>query len=97
MNQNNESNINKTMFNIVISKLNKIERRLDNIEKDLHEMKNEHIDIKDSTKKMDNHIDNVMKIYSGYKNTLDYVSSYFGFVALEIKDNDLHKTIEDDK
>ncbi|ADO67452.1 hypothetical protein crov418 [Cafeteria roenbergensis virus] len=28
--------------------------------------------------KMDNHIDNIMGIYNGYKAPLDYIKSYFG-------------------
>lgn len=57
----------------LFNQLSSLEAKLNNIEKQLEEL----IPIKESTKKMDNHIENVMGIYSGYKRPLDYISSFF--------------------
>ena len=64
---------------ILFNQLNSIESRLKKIEKQLEELK----PIKESAKKMDNHIEKVMGIYSGYKGTLDYVSSFFNGPEIE--------------
>jgi len=49
--------------------LKKIEKRLD--------------DLEPKCNKMDQHIDNIMSIYSSYKAPLDYISSSFSFLSYE--------------
>jgi hypothetical protein len=55
--------------------------KLDSLEKDIYYIKKHIKPITKSTKKMDDHIDNIMDIYSGYKAPLDYISNKFKSIS----------------
>ena len=55
--------------------------KLNSLEKDINYIKKHIKPITKSTKKMDEHIDNIMDIYSGYKAPLDYISNKFKSIS----------------
>lgn len=58
----------------------RIEMKLDNLLERMEKLENEIIEIRDSNVRMDDHIDNIMSIYSGYKRPLDYLSKKFNYL-----------------
>jgi hypothetical protein len=58
-------------------KINKIIELLEENNKILKNIENEIISMKESTDKMDTHIDEVMTIYDSYKKPLNYISDKF--------------------
>lgn len=69
-----KDNINQELLLQILNKL-------DSLEKDINYIKQHIKPITDSTKKMDDHIDNIMDIYSGYKAPLDYISNKFKSIS----------------
>lgn len=63
-------------------KLDKIIKLQEENNKILKEIEKELIDIKKSANNMDDHIDNIMDIYSYYKKPLEYIKGAFNFRAL---------------
>ena len=73
-NKNNNKNNNQELLLQILNKLNSLEKDINYIKKHIKP-------ITKSTKKMDDHIDNIMDIYSGYKTPLDYISNKFKSIS----------------
>lgn len=71
------------------NKINKLLSLMEENNKLLHEINNKLDTMSKSTDNMDEHIDNIMKIYKGYKAPLDYVSNAFSFGFLKNKQKEI--------
>lgn len=68
------------MENELIIYLKKIDKRLDNIEKDISEIKTKiNNDLVDDCKKMSQHIDFIERVYDNVKNPLGYICNKLNY------------------
>ena len=85
----------------ILNYLIKIDTRLDNIEKELKEIKEKINDeLIDDCKKMSNHIDFIENVYDNVKNPLGYICNKLNFLSGEKEYKldtieDLHVTTEE--
>lgn len=70
-------------------KINKLLSLTEENNKLLNEIKTKLDDMSKSTDNMDDHINNIMNIYQGYKKPLDYISNAFSFGVLNNKKKEI--------